>query len=515
MAEARASASASVADTAAKLSDKSWEQTQIKTFTKWVNLYLGKRGESIVNIKEDFCDGIHMIKLLEIISNTSFGKYNHNPKLKIHAIANLNIVHEFLTDFYKEVKIKVVPSPEQINEGDLKSILGLIWVLILRYSISDIDEGGLAAKEGLLLWCQRNTKGYPGVDPPGIENFHTSWKSGLGFGALIHKFRPDLLNYDALDKSDPKACMERAFAVAEESLGIPRLLDPEDLDVPKPDEKSLMTYLAEYWKVFTADAKIYLATKRLNRAIRRRLVNTQMRDEYLALAGQFLSASDAELKVLTASTFGSSFDELRNDYFAFEEFRHTTKSKLIALKVRAESAFHGLSTKLASERFPPYEPAAGLALGDLDARWNEIIAAEGPYEQALMAALTQLFEATFKHFDKDHSNVLSREELEACFSSLSLELGKAEGDKLFAASPDISFEKFVKCMMDKLVDSSDTTQILEACKIVSRDNQRIRGDQLRGALGSTEFAWVESANVAGDDGSIDVDALTNAIFSPL
>lgn len=38
--------------------------------------------------------------------------------------------------------------------------------------------------------------GYKNVD---IQNFHTSWRTGLGFCAIIHKFRPDLIDFNSLD----------------------------------------------------------------------------------------------------------------------------------------------------------------------------------------------------------------------------------------------------------------------------------------------------------------------------
>jgi hypothetical protein len=65
---------------------------------------------------------------------------------------------------------------EDVVDGNSKIILGLIWTLILRFTISDINEEGLSAKEGLLLWCQRKTACYDEVE---VRDFSTSWNNGL------------------------------------------------------------------------------------------------------------------------------------------------------------------------------------------------------------------------------------------------------------------------------------------------------------------------------------------------
>lgn len=114
--------------------------------------------------------------------------------------------------------------------------------------ISDEDAAG---KEGLLLWCRKKTAGYRDVDPPSITNFTSNWKNGMAFCALIHKHQPHLIDYDSLDKNNAEANLELAFSVAE-GLGIPRLLDVEDVNVEKPDERSIMTQVAEYFLRFAA-----------------------------------------------------------------------------------------------------------------------------------------------------------------------------------------------------------------------------------------------------------------------
>ncbi len=85
-----------------------------------------------------------------------------------------------------------------------------------------------SAKEALLLWCQMKTAGYPNVN---IRNFTTSWRDGLAFNALIHKHRPDLIQYEKLQKSNALFNLKNAFDVAEGSLGLTKLLDAEGIVV--------------------------------------------------------------------------------------------------------------------------------------------------------------------------------------------------------------------------------------------------------------------------------------------
>ena len=106
--------------------------------------------------------------------------------------------------------------------------------------------------EGLYVWCRRITGGYRGVE---VNNMTEAWRSGLAFCAIIHRFRPDLIDYDGLDEGDPVGNCELAFRVAERELGIPALLDPRDmLDCPVIDKLSVLTYLAQFYHKFSGTA---------------------------------------------------------------------------------------------------------------------------------------------------------------------------------------------------------------------------------------------------------------------
>jgi len=100
---------------------------------------------------------------------------------------------------------------------------------------------GVAALEE---WCRRGLEG-SGVQ---VTNMTTSWRNGLAFCALVHRYRPDLLDLSELDPRDWRGNCALAFRLAEAELGIPALLDVEDMvDTVSPDRFSVLTYLAQFY----------------------------------------------------------------------------------------------------------------------------------------------------------------------------------------------------------------------------------------------------------------------------
>nr|XP_028577742.1 EH domain-binding protein 1 isoform X4 [Podarcis muralis] len=96
------------------------------------------------------------------------------------------------------------------------------------------------ASQSLLAWCKEVTKNYRGVK---ITNFTTSWRNGLSFCAILHHFRPDLIDYKSLNPQDIKENNKKAYD-GFASLGISRLLEPSDMVLLAiPDKLTVMTYL--------------------------------------------------------------------------------------------------------------------------------------------------------------------------------------------------------------------------------------------------------------------------------
>uniref|UniRef100_A0AAR2M1L7 EH domain binding protein 1 n=1 Tax=Pygocentrus nattereri TaxID=42514 RepID=A0AAR2M1L7_PYGNA len=115
---------------------------------------------------------------------------------------------------------------------------------------SPILSGRPNASQSLLVWCREVTKNYRGVK---ITNFTTSWRNGLAFCALLHHFRPDLIDYKALNPQDIKENNKKAYD-GFASLGISRLLEPADMVLLAiPDKLTVMTYLYQIRAHFSGE----------------------------------------------------------------------------------------------------------------------------------------------------------------------------------------------------------------------------------------------------------------------
>ena len=111
-----------------------------------------------------------------------------------------------------------------------------------------VQRRGMRALE---IWCQRVTSSYPNVD---VSDLSSSFRDGLAFCAIIHHFRPELIEFESLNPEKMLDNNALAFRVAEEKLGIPALLDPEDMvDTDCPDKFSVATYLAQFYHMFKDD----------------------------------------------------------------------------------------------------------------------------------------------------------------------------------------------------------------------------------------------------------------------
>ncbi|XP_026745116.1 dystrophin-like, partial [Trichoplusia ni] len=218
------------------------EDVQKKTFTKWINSQLVKNDKPLVeDLFLDLRDGEVLLSLLEILTAQQYKR--ERGRMRVHHINNVNTALQVLDS--NGVKLVNISSND-IVDANPKLTLGLVWSIILHWQVhyhlkelmSDLQQTNL--EKTLLAWCRTHTQNYTGVN---VKNFSTSWSDGLAFNALLHRWRPQLFDYAAVLARSPAARLDHAFALAHAHLNIDRLLDPEDVNTPNPDKKSIMMYV--------------------------------------------------------------------------------------------------------------------------------------------------------------------------------------------------------------------------------------------------------------------------------
>ncbi|NWU67774.1 MICA3 monooxygenase, partial [Pterocles burchelli] len=142
--------------------------------------------------------------------------------------------------------------PQQVrhlyNTGDLKDIHLEIENFVNSRTPKLTRNESVARSSKLLNWCQRQTDGYAGVN---VTDLTMSWKSGLALCAIIHRYRPDLIDFDSLDEHNVEKNNQMAFDIAEKEFGIsPIMTGKEMASVGEPDKLSMVMYLTQFYEMF-------------------------------------------------------------------------------------------------------------------------------------------------------------------------------------------------------------------------------------------------------------------------
>uniref|UniRef100_A0A3B4FBW8 Spectrin beta chain n=2 Tax=Pundamilia nyererei TaxID=303518 RepID=A0A3B4FBW8_9CICH len=379
------------------------EAVQKKTFTKWVNSILSRVGCRISDLYLDLRDGRMLIKLLEVLSGERLPKPTKG-RMRIHCLENVDKALQFLKE--QRVHLENMGSHD-IVDGNHRLILGLIWTIILRFQIQDIIvETGQAdqketrsAKDALLLWCQMKTAGYPSIN---ITNFTTSWKDGMAFNALIHKHRPDLVDYNSLKRSNPTHNLQNAFNVAEQKLGVTKLLDPEDVFTENPDEKSIITYVVAFYHYFSKMKQLAVEGKRIGKVLDQAIETEKMIEKYETLSSDLLMWIEQTIVVLNNRKLANSLSGVQQQLQAFNTYRTVEKPPKFQEKGNLEVLLFTIQSRMRANNQRVYTPKEGALVADINRAWERLERAEHERERVLRDELIrqEKLEQMARRFDR-------------------------------------------------------------------------------------------------------------------
>lgn len=233
-----------------------WIPLQIKVFSRWVTKELkGFSNSNIQDVTKDLSNGVALVELAEVLTHRNAPHlWDHKPTMKVENVQNCDLALDmFIKDGVKLVGI----SGKDISDNNQKLIMGLIWSLILHYSIdnsmllnSSLNETKINnqlsnpqikpnynPQDELLSWAIHHTNKYQNVN-----NFEPY---DLAMCALLDSFYPDKIKFNSLEADDHEHNAKLVFDVMNE-LGIACFIYPEDLkkNQYKVDERTLLTQLA-------------------------------------------------------------------------------------------------------------------------------------------------------------------------------------------------------------------------------------------------------------------------------
>uniref|UniRef100_A0A8C3NPA0 Spectrin beta chain n=1 Tax=Geospiza parvula TaxID=87175 RepID=A0A8C3NPA0_GEOPR len=355
-----------------------WDErdaVQKKTFTKWVNAHLARAACRVGDLYSDLRDGFVLTRLLEVLPGETLPKPTRG-RMRIHSLENVDKALQFLKE--QRVHLENVGSHD-IVDGNHRLTLGLIWTIILRFQIQVIkiktedNRETRSAKDALLLWCQMKTAGYPEVN---IQNFTTSWRDGLAFNALIHRHRPDLIDFHKLTKSNATYNLQQAFNTAEQHLGLSKLLDPEDVNMEDPDEKSIITYVVSFYHYFSKMKALAVEGKRIGKI-------AAITARYEALAAELLAWIHHTITIITNQKFANSLTGVQQQLQAFTAFCTLEKPVKFQEKGNLEVLLFTIQSKLRATNRKLYVPSEGKSISDINKAWTCLEKAEHEREVAL------------------------------------------------------------------------------------------------------------------------------------
>ncbi|XP_074786839.1 spectrin beta chain, non-erythrocytic 4 isoform X1 [Athene noctua] len=224
------------------------------------------------------------------------------------------------------------------------------------------------------------TAGYPEVN---IQNFTTSWRDGLAFNALIHKHRPDLIDFHKLTKSNATYNLQQAFNTAEQQLGLSKLLDPEDVNMEDPDEKSIITYVVSFYHYFSKMKALAVEGKRIGKVLDQAMEIAAIAERYEALAAELLAWIRHTIAIIGNQRFANSLSGVQQQLQAFTAFCTLEKPVKFQEKGNLEVLLFTIQSKLRATNRKLYVPSEGKSISDVNKAWTCLEKAEHEREAAL------------------------------------------------------------------------------------------------------------------------------------
>ena len=194
--------------------------------------------------------------------------------------------------------------------------------------------------------------------------------------------------------------MQLAFDIASKEIGIPDLLDVEDVcDVTKPDERSLMTYIAYWFHAFSQMERVENAGRRVEKFVTNMQGAWEMQNSFEGRMRQLLAQIAAQRRHWEDAGFEGTYNDAREQLNHFTTYKRSQKRKWVAEKSDLAALLGNIKTKMSTYRLRPYEPPPDLRLEVLDHEWTVLMKGERERSQVINETIREYGIFTAQHGD--------------------------------------------------------------------------------------------------------------------
>ena len=178
--------------------------------------------------------------------------------------------------------------------------------------------------------------------------------------------------------------MQLAFDIASKEIGIPDLLDVEDVcDVGKPDERSLMTYIAYWFHAFSQMERVENAGRRVEKFVTNMQGAWEMQNSFERRMRDLLRQIAAQRQLWEMAEFEGTYTDAKEQLNHFNAWKKKQKRTWVAEKSDLAALLGNIKTKMSTYRLRPYEPPTELRLEVLDQEWTVLMAGERKRSQVI------------------------------------------------------------------------------------------------------------------------------------
>eukprot|EP01122_Echinamoeba_exundans_P008396 TRINITY_DN2786_c0_g1_i1.p1 TRINITY_DN2786_c0_g1~~TRINITY_DN2786_c0_g1_i1.p1 ORF type:complete len:615 (-),score=136.87 TRINITY_DN2786_c0_g1_i1:21-1829(-) len=222
--------------------NKEWIGQQKKVFFRWIHYVIKAKDPSwaipaeVKDLLEELKDGVVLARLVKSVSEKDFPQMTDEKQKTPFAV--MGRLEKVLTFLKTREGLNITATGNDVFSGNEVQVMGLIWIMILKYQNITRNE--------LLAWLREKLSPLSRDIGPSsdVKNFTDHWSSGMALCGLVASIAPSAINLAECEKMAPLERLTKALSVAEEMLKIPRLLEASDLYPHKPHERIMMTYLS-------------------------------------------------------------------------------------------------------------------------------------------------------------------------------------------------------------------------------------------------------------------------------